>query len=125
MRPAARTEYSCTQVSVHTTDANLGHRPFNYSSTNDVSAMIPLPVRPLVNWLQAGAGADITFNAPTEYSGLTVIGVGRNLSAGRFVTSKGIQGFSLSLGPSIWPTYEYRRPTGQCLRLEVLKCEVI
>jgi hypothetical protein len=77
-----------------------------------VSATIPLPVLPLANWLQAGASVDMTFNAPSQPVALAVVGVGRNLSAGKFVTSTGTQGFSLSLGPSIGPPMNVAVPMG-------------
>jgi RHS repeat-associated protein len=86
--------------------------PANYSSTSDVSATIPLPVIPWANWLQAGASVDMTLNAPSKPIALAVVGVGRNLSAGKFVTSTGTQGVSLSLGPSIGTPMNVSVPLG-------------
>jgi hypothetical protein len=79
--------------------ATLG--PANYSATNDINAVFP--VIPWPEWLAAGAGVDVTVNAPTEPSSNPNVGLGKNLSVGYFTTPNGPQGLSLSVGPSIGP----------------------
>jgi RHS repeat-associated protein len=79
--------------------ATLG--PANYSATNDINAVFP--VIPWPEWLAAGAGVDVTVNAPAEPSSNPNVGLGKNLSVGYFTTPNGPQGLSLSVGPSIGP----------------------
>jgi hypothetical protein len=95
-----------------TISASATFGPANYSATNDVSATVPIPFLSFANWLQAGASADITVNAPSQPSNLAVVGLGRNLSVGTFLTPKGPQGASLSLGPSIGMPVSLSVPVG-------------
>jgi len=83
--------------------------PVNFSSTNDVNAVVP--VIPWPEWLALGAGFDITINAPTNPSSNPSVGFGKNLSVGYFTSPNGPQGLSLSFGPSIGPPINVSVPT--------------
>lgn len=61
----------------------------NFSSTNDISLVFPPSI---------GAGYDIAIGAPQGPNIPVEVGVGKNLSAGTFLTRSGARGVAASVG---------------------------
>jgi len=86
----------------------------NYSLTQDQSVVVPTSPP----WLSFGGSIDVTVNAPAEPTPSVNIGAGKNMSAGTFVTPGGLQGLTVSLGPSIGPPVTISLPvSNECGRL--------
>ena len=84
--------------------------PVNYSTTNDITPVGPaLPIPPFVS---AGVSLDVTVAAPDEPSPTLSVGAGKNLSVGSYMTKKGWQGLTISLGPSVGPPVNFTLPPG-------------
>jgi len=75
----------------------------NFSSTGDISSVIPLMPGTSEEPFNLGASIDITINAPPEPIANPSVGLGRHLGIGYFPTANGPQGVSLSVGPSVGP----------------------
>jgi RHS repeat-associated protein len=79
----------------------------NYSSTNDVSAVVGVALAP-----SFGASFDISINAPSNPVPVVTVGLGKNLGVGTFITNQGVQGVQINLGVSVGPPVTLTVPVG-------------
>ena len=88
-----------------TLSASFTVGPVNYNTKNEITpviATIPWP-----EWLAFGASFDFSFNVPQGSNPAWNIGLGKNLGMAVYMKNGNIQGFALSLGPSIGPPVSY------------------